>query len=247
MKISIITACLNNVATIENTIQSVISQDFNDIEYIILDGLSTDGTLEIINKYRNKISVISEKDNGIYYALNKGLAMAKGAVTGILHADDFYATHDVITKVAFAFSTSGADAVYGNLQYVKRDDTTKMLRNWISKSYHEGLFLEGWMPPHPAFFIKKKCYDDYGYFNTSLTVAADYELMLRMIHKYKISVYYLPELLVKMRSGGVSNKTLFHRIRANMEDRKAWRINNLKPHFTTLWKKPFGKIVQYYI
>jgi glycosyltransferase involved in cell wall biosynthesis len=247
MKVSIITVCYNSASTIETTIQSVISQDYNNIEYIIIDGNSTDETLSIVDKYKSSVSkVISEKDDGIYFAINKGISFATGDVIGILHADDFYTDNTVISKVVAAFGKNKTDTLYGDLQYVNRTDTSKIIRNWRSGEYRHGLFYKGWMPPHPAFFVKKKCYDIYGTYNTSLRSAADYELMLRLLHKNKCSTVYLPEVLVKMRVGGKSNVSLLNRIKANREDKKAWIINGLTPGLFTLIRKPLSKIGQFF-
>ncbi len=247
MKVSIITITYNSAATIEQTIQCVLNQTYKDIEYIIIDGLSKDNTLEIVNKYKGKIAkVISEKDNGLYDALNKGIANATGDVIGIIHSDDFYTDNSVIEKVVNTFKKDNADAVYGNLYYVDKDDTSKIKRKWHSGKYTEGAFLNGWMPPHPTFFVKKEVYDKFGKFNLQLTTAADYELMLRLIHKNKIKVAYLDEFIVKMRIGGVSNVNVKNRVNANMEDRKAWEMNGLKPRFYTLTVKPLRKIFQFF-
>ena len=247
MKISIITACLNNADTIEETIRSVVEQKNVELEYMVVDGVSTDGTLAIIEKYKSQISkFISEKDGGIYFALNKGIEMATGEVIGFLHADDVYANQNILAQVMETFTKKKSDAVYGNLHYVDRNDIFKTIRNWKAGEYNEGLFRKGWMPPHPTFFLRKICYEKFGMFNTSFHSAADYELMLRMIHKNKISISYLQEVLVKMRVGGTSNVTLKNRIKANREDRRAWKINGLKPGLFTLVRKPLSKISQYF-
>lgn len=246
MKVSIITTCKNSETTIEGTIKSVLNQDYPGIEYIIIDGGSTDYTLEIINKYQNKISkVISEADEGLYHAINKGISLATGELVGNLNSDDFYFSSTTISEVVKKLHEKSADAVYGDLHYVDRNDTQKVIRNWEAGEYTEGLFLKGWMPPHPAFFVKRGVYTKHGLFNTDLKSAADYELMLRFIHKHKITVAYVPKVLVKMRVGGKSNKTLLNRIKANLEDRKAWRINDITPNLTTLFLKPLSKLKQY--
>jgi glycosyltransferase involved in cell wall biosynthesis len=248
MKISIITVSYNSSATIRDTIESVLSQNYPDFEYILVDGNSSDNTLEIIRSYENKhIRWISEPDKGIYDAMNKGLKMATGDVIGILNSDDFYTNSDVLTKVAQAFQTEQVDSVYSDLAYVDEHDTNKMIRYWKSGKYKEGSFLTGWMPPHPTFFVKREVYQRYNPFDVRLKSAADYELMLRFIHKFKISVAYIPEILVKMRAGGKSNASLRNRLRANREDRLAWEYNKLSPRLYTLLLKPLRKVVQYIV
>lgn len=246
MKVSVVTVAYNSAETIEDTIKSVVNQDYNDIEYIIIDGVSTDDTLKIVDRYKDKISkIVSEKDNGIYDAINKGIVHASGDIIVALNSDDMYAHPSVISHVVSTFKQSNADAVYGDLNYVDRFDTSKVIRKWKSGAYKEGHFLKGWMPPHPTFFVRKHCYEKYGTFNLSLRSAADYELMLRLIHKHKIKLAYLPELLVNMRAGGQSNVSFKNRVKANREDKKAWEINGLKPGLFTLIKKPLSKLKQY--
>lgn len=245
-KVSIITVCYNSQSTIEATIQSVLSQDYNHIEYIIVDGKSTDKTLDIVEKYKQNISkVVSEKDEGIYFALNKGIALATGDIIGILHADDIYTNDKVINDVVKVFESTKADTIYGDLQYVDRNNTNKIIRYWKSGIYKHGMFKKGWMPPHPSFFVKSECYKKYGVFNTILKSAADYELMLRLLHKNNCSTAYLPEVLVKMRVGGKSNKSIKNRIVANREDKLAWTLNDLKPGLFTIIRKPLSKISQF--
>lgn len=247
MKISIITTTYNSVSTIEHTVQSVLNQSYTNIEYIIIDGLSTDGTLDILNRYRDRLyAIVSEKDGGIYDALNKGIALATGDVIGILHSDDFYTGSDVIENVADVFNRDKCDALYADLFYVDKDDTNNIIRKWRSGNYSEGAFLNGWMPPHPTFFVKKEIYTKYGKFNLQFASAADYELMLRFIHKHRIKLSYLNKFIVKMRVGGKSNVTVRNRVNANLEDRKAWEVNGLKPRFYTLTLKPLRKIFQFF-
>lgn len=247
MKVSIITISFNSAQTIEDTILSVIQQDYSNIEYIIVDGASKDGTLDIVKKYADKIArVVSEKDKGIYDAMNKGISMATGEVIGILNSDDFYADNMVISDVVAKLQESAAEACYADLVYVNRGQSDNIIRTWKSGPYKPGLFLRGWMPPHPTFFVKKKCYDEFGTYTLKLSSAADYELMLRFIHKHKISVAYLPRVITKMRAGGQSNVTLKNRIKANMEDRMAWKMNGLKPGLLTLTWKPVSKVFQFF-
>lgn len=247
MKISVITACFNSASTIEDTLRSVTGQDYPELEYIVVDGISTDETMSVVKRYESKIAkIVSEKDNGIYDALNKGIALATGDVIAILHADDVYANASVLSDVMRVFEEKNCGSVYGDLFYVDRNDTNKIIRNWKSGSYSPGLFRKGWMPPHPAFFLRREYYERFGKFNTDFKTAADYELMLRMIERHQVSIAYLPEVLVKMRVGGVSNLSLKNRIKANREDRRAWKVNNLNPGLLTLIRKPLSKIAQYF-
>lgn len=248
MKISIITITYNSAATVEDTIKSVVSQDYPDMEYLIIDGKSKDTTLEIAEKYKDRISkIVSEKDKGLYDALNKGIRHASGDVIGMLHSDDLYANNEVIKKVAQKFiDDPTVEGVYADLVFVNRNDTNKSMRVWESGTYEDGAFLRGWMPPHPTFFVKKEVYEKFGGFNTELKLSADYELMLRLIHKEKIKLAYLPEVIVKMRMGGISNVSFFVKLKANLEDKMAWKLNGLKPNFMTTIMKPLRKIGQYF-
>ncbi|MET7259478.1 glycosyltransferase family 2 protein [Dyadobacter jiangsuensis] len=246
MRVSILTVVYNGAATIRHSIDSVLAQDYPDIEYIIVDGNSKDGTQDIVRSYGNKIArFLSEPDAGIYDAMNKGIQLATGDVIGILNADDFYAYPSVVSEVAGVLAASNADASYGDLEYIDANDATVVRRKWVSGAYKVGAFLNGWMPPHPTFFVRKEVYNTHGLFRLDLGSAADYELMLRFVHRENIKLAYLPKVLVKMRSGGVSNSTLKNRIAANRNDRLAWKINNLKPRFYTLWLKPLRKIIQF--
>jgi glycosyltransferase involved in cell wall biosynthesis len=246
MKVSIITVCYNSAATIEDTIQSVLGQSYPDIEYVIIDGESTDDTFKIIEKYKDEIStVLSEKDKGMYDAINKGIELCKGEIIGILNADDFYIDDKVIGEVVAKMQEEKADSLYSDLYYVAAEDTTKVIRNWVSGKYNRQKFLYGWMPPHPTFFVKRTAYEKYGNFNLSLKSAADYELMLRFLFKNKLSTCYIPRALVRMRVGGMSNVSLKNRVKANKEDRKAWLMNGLTPKPYTLLFKPLRKVIQY--
>lgn len=246
MKISIITIAYNSAETIEATIQSVISQDYTDVEYIIIDGASKDATMDVVDRYRDQVAVVvSEPDRGIYDAMNKGVARATGEIVGILNSDDFYADNTVLSNVVARFNESGAEAVYADLVYVERDNPDKVVRYWKSKPYKPGMFRKGWMPAHPTFFLKNECYRTHGTYSTELRSAADYELMLRMLEKHKISAVHLPRVLTKMRVGGQSNVSLKNRIRANKEDRRAWKMNGLTPAWYTLTVKPLSKLSQF--
>jgi len=246
MKVSIITICFNSEKTIRHTIESVISQDYNDVEYILVDGNSKDKTLEIISSFGSKIQkLISEEDRGIYDAMNKGVQLATGEVIGILNSDDIYTESNVISKVVNTFSLKNTDSVYADLLYVSQTDTSKVRRKWISGKFKRSKFKWGWMPPHPTFFVKKNVYERIGLYNLELRTAADYEFMLRALYKEKISTSYLPHIIVKMRLGGESNSSFTTRIKANKEDKKAWKINNITPYIFTLWLKPLRKVFQF--
>lgn len=246
MKVSILTVVYNGAATIRDSIESVLGQDYPDIEYIVVDGNSKDGTQEIVRSYGDKIArFLSEPDAGIYDAMNKGIQLATGDVIGILNADDFYAYPSVISEVAAVLASSDFDASYGDLEYIDANDATVVRRKWVSGAYKVGAFLNGWMPPHPTFFVKKEVYHTHGRFRLDMGSAADYELMLRFVHRENIKLAYLPKVLVKMRAGGVSNSSVKNRLAANRKDRMAWKINNLEPRFYTLWLKPLRKIIQF--
>jgi glycosyltransferase len=245
LKVSIITACFNSAETIAATIASVKGQDYINIEHLIIDGNSMDATVDIIKQNAPNCIIHSERDNGIYDAMNKGIILSTGDIVGILNSDDFYANSSIISKVVELFEQVNCDAVYGDLVYVDANDTNRVTRKWISGKFSKQKFLYGWMPPHPTFFVKKEVYLKYGLFNLNVYTAADYELMLRLLFKFNIKVAYLQEILVKMRAGGASNISLKNRFLANKGDRLAWKINNLKPFWFTLFFKPLRKIVQF--
>ncbi len=246
MKVSIITVSFNSDKTITDTIQSVLSQDYKNIEYIIVDGLSKDNTINIVKSFGDKITkFVSEKDKGLYDAMNKGIDLATGDIIGFLNSDDFYSNNQVISKIASKFQKD-VNAVYADLVYVSAHDKAKITRTWKSGEYIPDSFLKGWMPPHPTFFVRKLVYEKYGKFTDKLRSAADYELMLRFIHKHKIKLAYLPEVTVHMRAGGTSNASLKNRIKANREDKLAWKMNDLKPSALTFIRKPLSKLTQFF-
>jgi len=247
MKISIITVSHNSAATIRDTLQCITSQEYNNIEHIIVDGKSTDNTAAIVAEFKHVDKFISEPDSGLYDAMNKGLKMATGDIIGILNSDDIYADSAVLSKIAGVFDKVNAPCVYGDLQYVHTDNINKIVRTWKAGKFIRENFLYGWMPPHPTFFARREVYDKVGNFNTDLKSAADYEMMLRILYKYAYAAAYIPSVLVKMRSGGISNASLRNRFRANREDAKAWKLINRRPHFFTLYLKPLRKIPQYLI
>lgn len=246
MRVSIITVCYNSAATIADTIKSVQSQNYADIEHIIIDGFSQDNTLEIIKACGHIGPLISERDRGLYDAMNKGITVATGDIIGILNSDDFYTDQKVIDDVVAQFKRPSCDAVYADLNYIDNNQSEKIVRKWKSGRYKPTKFNYGWMPPHPTVFVKKEVYDRYGGFNTELSSAADYELILRFLYKNKIKAHYVPRVLVNMRAGGLSNRSINHRLKAHMEDYRAWSYNGIRPHWYTLMLKPMRKVLQFF-
>jgi glycosyltransferase involved in cell wall biosynthesis len=228
MKVSIVTVTLNNAEYTEDCIKSVISQDYKDIEYIIIDGGSRDGTIEIIKRYEDKIAKwISEPDQGIYDAMNKGIRMASGEVVGILNSDDMYYNPSVLKKVKTIMDNPTTDACYGDLIYVERNNINSVVRYWKSSQYENTLLKKGWILPHPTFFVRKNIYEKYGVFDLTYPLAADYELIVRFLSKFKIRAKYIPEIMIKMRSGGVTNKSLINICKQNMEILNALQKNKI--------------------
>lgn len=245
--ISIITVCHNAETTISDCLASIQSQTCS-VEHILIDGGSVDRTVDIIRAQAGPAAkVVSEPDNGIYDAMNKGLRLATGDIIGILNADDFYASPEILAKVSRSFTDSRINACYGDLLYVDSKDTNTVRRYWRSGQFTPNRFYWGWMPPHPTFFVRRSVYEKFGGFNLDLGSAADYEIMLRLLVRHRIQATYIPEVLVKMRTGGVSNASLQNRIKANKMDRQAWRVNSLRPYPWTLWLKPARKIGQYFV
>jgi glycosyltransferase involved in cell wall biosynthesis len=229
MKISIITPTYNSASTLARTIDSVLMQNYPDLEYIIIDAVSTDNTKEIVAGYAGKLNIkfISEPDNGIYDAMNKGVKLATGDIIGILNSDDFYDNSDVLNNISEVFKAEKIDAVYGDIKYFGTN-VDKVTRYWQAGEYTETKFNNGWMIPHPALFVRKTVYDKCGLFNTDLKLAADYEFILRLLKIYKIKIEYISETFVRMYNGGASGGNLKQRMKGWQEDKKAWKINNLK-------------------
>ncbi|MBW4538619.1 MAG: glycosyltransferase [Myxacorys chilensis ATA2-1-KO14] len=245
MKVSIITVVFNGEQTIEDTIQSVLLQDHPDIEHIIIDGASTDKTLSIINTYTGKIAkVVSERDRGIYDAMNKGLRLASGDIIGILNSDDFYADTTVISSVVRQFEQTGANSVFGDLVYVTSSDLDRVVRYYSSARFHPDQFAYGWMPAHPTFFVKRWAYEQYGLFKTDYQIAADYELLTRFLAKHRLSYSYLPKTMVKMRTGGVSTTNLKSNWILNREIIRGCAENNIQTNMPKVLSKYFTKVFQ---
>ena len=246
MRVSIITVVYNNVAHISEAIESVVSQDYHSIEYIVVDGGSTDGTLEIIDKYREHIAIcLSEPDRGIYDALNKGFALATGDVIGIMHSDDLFVDEQVVEEVAALFDEPSVDAVYGDLEYVAKGDTNRIIRHWRSGEYSPSRLKWGWMPPHPTLFLRRRVIEQWGGFDTKFRIAADYDVILRYFGKGRIRASYIPRVLVKMRVGGESNKSLKKIIRKSREDYLALKRNGVGGIGALVWKN-LSKMGQFF-
>ncbi len=245
MKISIITVSYNSDSTIRDTIDSILSQDYKVIEYIIIDGASTDGTVDIIRSYKDRISkFISEKDNGIYDAMNKGIRLAAGDVVGILNSDDVYLDDKVITTVVKQFKTKKVDSVFADLVYVNGDNLQKVVRYYSSADFEPGRFAYGWMPAHPTFFARREVYEKYGLFKTDYKIASDYEMLVRLLARHKISYNYIPKTLVKMRTGGLSTRNLKSNWILNKEIVRACAENGISTNLLKVISKYPKKIFQ---
>lgn len=242
MKVSIITSCYNREKTIGQAIESVLAQDYPDIEYIVVDGASKDGSLEVINRYRNRIDrIVSEPDKGMYEAINKGIRMATGDIVGLLHSDDFLYATDTISRIAKRFEETGADFVYGNGLFVDAADTGKVVRNWIGGTYSKWKVRHGWLPLHPTCYIRKECMDRLGTYDESYRIAADSDLLFRYLYEADLKVEYLDEYIVRMRMGGLSTDSKRRRMMWD-EDIRMYRSHGLPPTLTKLlkmaWKVP---------
>ena len=247
-KISIITVNFNNGKYLEEAIRSVLSQRNIDLEYILIDGNSADSSVEIIAKYKNDFSkLVVESDNGVYDAMAKGLELATGDIIGFLNSDDLYAYENCLSDVVSAFEKSGVDCLYGDLKYVAREKPSKVIRGWISGTYIANSFEWGWHPPHPSFFAKKNVYQKFGSFNQRYKIAADFDIMYRLIEKHKLRVHYLQKFLVHMREGGLSNKNIKNILNANLECFHSIKANGGKPNFLFPIIKPVRKIKQFFV
>jgi glycosyltransferase involved in cell wall biosynthesis len=245
LKISLITVVLNAENTITSCIDSVIRQNFNNVEYILIDGGSTDGTIQIIEKYRHYLShFVSEPDNGIYDAMNKGIKLATGDVVGILNADDFFADHTVLSAIANAFVQNNANILYGDLDYI--NENGNVIRKWRAGGFTAKSFNLGWMPPHPTFYCKRNLFEKFGLYSLNYGTAADYELMLRYLHVNKLPAYYINKVIIKMKIGGKSNNSLNNRVKGLFFDLKAMRNNQILLPILTVIVKPMRKIIQYF-
>lgn len=247
MKVSLLTVTYNSEKYLEECINSVKDQTYPDIEHIIIDAISTDDTLNIIHKYKDHISkFISEKDKGMYDAINKGIALASGNIIGILNSDDKLASNDVIENIVKCFNEEQVDAVYGDLVYVEQLNLKNVLRYWKGVSYKRFRFNYGWMPAHPTFYVKRSIIAELGGYESHYYTAADYEFMTRYLYRYRVNAFYLPKLIVTMRAGGQSNKNIKIRLRANRRDYLAMKTNKIPFAFVVSILKPIIKLHQYY-
>ena len=244
-KVSVITVCYNASDVISQCLDSVQEQVIENVtvEHIVIDGGSNDGTVEIIRAHKSPDHVVSEKDDGLYDAMNKGLASATGDVIAFLNSDDVYADPNVISDVVSAFKSSNADAVFGDLVVFDPRKEGDIVRRW--KAGPKGNFKHGWMPPHPTLFVRTSVFQRHGGFNLNFKFAADYEWMIRSLHSENLALAYLPKTLVKMRAGGLSNASLRNRLTAHFEDYSAWKVNEKNPYPWTVFLKPLRKITQF--
>jgi glycosyltransferase involved in cell wall biosynthesis len=245
-KVSIITACFNSEATIRDTIDSVLGQDYPCIEYIIVDGASKDGTLGIVKGYGDKINiVISEPDKGIYDAMNKGIRAASGDVIGMLNSDDFYIDDSAVTQLINCMEGAGTDTVYADLVMVDRKNTERVLRYYDSSTFRLERLRYGWMPAHPTFIVKRELYETYGGFSLDYSIAADFEMVVRLLYVAGASCAYLPAVVIKMRVGGASTRGLKSSWGLNREIVRACRANGLKTSLLRVLLKVPGKLLGY--
>ena len=248
MRISIISSCYNSELTITETLNSIELQTYDDIELIIVDGNSKDNTLNIIQNFKEKflnIKIISENDNGVYDALNKGIELASGDIIGFLHSDDIFKSNTVLSDIVLIFKNNDVDGVYGDLQYVKSTDINNVIRNWKSRKFYPEMIKNAWMPPHPTLFLRKEVYEKHGYFDTSYKIAADYEFILRIFKDQFLKFEYLPKTITTMRLGGISNGSLRNIALKVKEDYRAMRKHKVGNIFT-LARKTLSKLDQYF-
>ena len=246
LKISVVTAVYNRKRTISDAIKSVQTQTYKTVEHIIQDGGSTDGTLDMAQRLLTpSMKIESVPDEGIYDAINKGLARATGDVIGLMHSDDFFASQTVLEDVAATFQDPSIDGVYGDLDYVAEADTDKIIRRWRSSQYDQSSLAKGWMPPHPTLYLRRAVFDTWGTYDTSYQIAADYDAMLRYLAKGKIRLAYVPKVFVKMRVGGESNRSIARIIRKSSEDYRALKTNGIGG-VGALARKNLSKIKQFF-
>jgi len=247
LRVSIITVSHNSVETIADTINSVLTQSYPYIEYIVIDGDSTDGTIELISSFGKKISqFVSGSDKGIYDAINKGIAIATGDIIGILNSDDFFYDNKVVEKIALAFDENDIDAVFGDVRFVDRLKLSRVVRYYSSKYFKPSRFRFGFMPPHPSFYVRRELFEKFGYYKTDYKIAADFELLVRFILIHGINYKYLEMPFVSMRTGGISNKSFRSNITLNREIARACRENGIKTNYLFIYSKYIIKIFEFF-
>ncbi len=236
MKVSIITSCYNREATIRDAIESVLSQDHPDIEYIVVDGASKDNSLSIINEYKDRIAtIISEPDKGMYEGINKGMRAATGDVIGLIHSDDFFYSTDTISKIVKQIKEQKADILYGNGLFVDFTDTSKVVRNWISGEYKKSNMRNGWLPLHPTVYIRKECFDQMGLYNENYKIAADSDFLVRYMYNGDFKVTYYNDYVVRMRMGGLSTDPKKMKQKWS-EDIRLYKSHGFNPYWTLMCK-----------
>jgi len=244
VKVSIITITYNSDKTVEDTLQSVAAQSYENIEHVVIDGASKDNTIDIVKSFPN-VKLLSEPDKGIYDAMNKGVAMTTGDIVGILNSDDFYPGDDIIQKVVDTFKEKKVDSVYGDVKFVSPDNLNKVTRYYSSAIWNPEKFAYGYMPAHPSFFVKKECYEKFGNFKTDYKISSDYELLIRFLYVNKISYHYIQEPLVTMRTGGASTQNLKSIYTLNKEIIRACKENGIATSFPKLSMKFFNKAAEF--
>lgn len=248
LKFSLVSVTFNSDATLKDTIESILNQSFPNLEYIVVDGLSKDNTVNVIKEYEPRFSGrlkwISEKDKGLYDAMNKGIRMATGDIVGIINSDDFYHRTDILAKVADAFQDETVQAVYGDVRFVNPNNLDKTVRYYSSKKFSPNLFRYGFMPAHPTFFIYRKYFDEFGYYKTDYRIAADYELLIRFLYTHHLKAKYLPLDFMKMRTGGTSTASFKSNLLLNKEIVRACRENGIWTCMPLLFLKYFIKVFE---
>jgi glycosyltransferase involved in cell wall biosynthesis len=247
MRVTIITACYNRAATIGEAIESVAGQTYPDIEHIVVDGGSSDGTLDVVARYRSVGRLIPGPDKGVYDALNKGIAAASGELIGFLHSDDVYANAQVIERVAVEMKARSLDALYGDVAFVRADDLSRIVRVYSSRRFRPSRISWGWMPAHPGLFLRRKLFQDYGVFRTDYTIAGDFEFVARIFSRQNLRHEYLPEVLVKMRLGGISTRGWRSTLTLNREVLRACRQNGIPSNYLKILSKYPAKLLEFLV
>jgi glycosyltransferase involved in cell wall biosynthesis len=243
--ISIITVSRNSEHVIRTCLESVASQTYPHVEHIVIDGASTDCTCEVVRGFPHVARLVSEPDRGLYDAMNKGIAMATGEVIGILNSDDFYPNTGIVAKVAEEFADPAVDATIGDIQFVSRTDLRRITRYCSAKGWSVDKFKDGIMPPHPAFFVRRRHYERLGGYRTDYQISADFELLVRFLHNARLHYRYVPETVVFMRSGGASNASIGKRLLLNRETLRACRENGIDTNMLRLGMRYFSKIWEF--